>query len=501
MDCLLLPYYNYLFSLIYNWENMDDKTKMRNIESTIKCTKELEKLFKNSKSLLHIQHYTNTFKIDNNSVKLNLEELYMAYDTSKDCNLCCSCNNILSDFYCLCAGELFSKDSIIRFNEEWNKKIETISIESKTNLTPIDKKLLCHINVHRDSIISQYINKTQRNRSLNYEDNFLLILKGMSSSSPWIYNNTTNRKFSGGGFFIRWNGLGIAIDPGYNFIDNLHENRLNIYDIDIVIVTHNHIDHNHDIRLIDDLNKCSWRKTKHKIKWYLDESTYNASKYFLEDFSTINSKDTSDESNIIEYKEQTSIRKEFQINENCKIIIFPTFHIQNDSAFSNDSFGIKIDLLREGKIHASLGYTSDTHYEPSITNHLKGSNIIIANISGIYEDDIKKINYKKRHLGYFGCYSLIKGVEDTLKLFLISEFWSGNDDIRFDIAKHLQSECRENSSNKKIKVLPADIGMKVSLEQTYVKCDMCDDYSCSSHAIRPKEDFSSIKYICDGCIL
>ena len=48
----------------------------------------------------------------------------------------------------------------------------------------------------------------------------------------------------------------------------------------------------------------------------------------------------------------------------------------------------------------SIGYTSDTHYEESVAENLKGSNIIIANISGVYEDDIKKINYKNRHLGY-----------------------------------------------------------------------------------------------------
>lgn len=503
MDCLLFPYYNYLFSYIYNWSILDNKTKFKNIEKTLTCLRNIKNIFTDENFLLHINHYESTFEIINDLIKLNIEELYLAYCASKNCNLCklCNNNNILSDFYCMCANELFDGNSITDFNSDWMRDITKVSTESKIKLIPIDKKLLRHINVHRDSIISQYVNKSQRNRYLNYEDNFLLTLKGMSSSSPWIYNNTTNRKFSGGGFFIRWNGLGIAIDPGYNYIDNLHKNKLNVFDIDVVIVTHNHIDHNHDIRLIDDLNKCSWKEKEHIIKWYLDEGTYNASKYFLEDYSTINSNGTSNKSNIIEYKEQTSISKNFNIDKNSKITVFPTFHIQNASTFSNDSFGIKIELMQQNKVHMSIGYTSDTHYEESVAENLKGSNIIIANISGVYEDDIKKINYKNKHLGYYGCYSLIKDIEDDIKLFLISEFWSGNDDIRFDIARHLRNECNHNLTNEKIKVLPADIGMKISLEQTYIKCDMCDNYSSSTHAIRPQEDFSTIKYVCDDCII
>lgn len=53
---------------------------------------------------------------------------------------------------------------------------------------------------------------------------------------------------SGGGFYFRWHGLGIAVDPGIGFITSMHEHQIFIDDIDVIIVTHAHIDHNGDVR-------------------------------------------------------------------------------------------------------------------------------------------------------------------------------------------------------------------------------------------------------------
>lgn len=74
----------------------------------------------------------------------------------------------------------------------------------------------------------------------------------------------------GGGIYIKWRGTGLVIDPGINFMENMHMSGLGINDIDAVIVTHNHIDHNGDLITIDDLafqfNKCG-------ISLYMDKQT------------------------------------------------------------------------------------------------------------------------------------------------------------------------------------------------------------------------------------
>ena len=43
------------------------------------------------------------------------------------------------------------------------------------------------------------------------------------------------------------------VDPGINFMENMHFTGLNINDINAVLVTHDHIDHNGDLPAIDDL--------------------------------------------------------------------------------------------------------------------------------------------------------------------------------------------------------------------------------------------------------
>ena len=122
------------------------------------------------------------------------------------------------------------------------------------------------------------------------------MLKGFSSSTPFLLNHSLNTNhYSGGGFYLNWDGFGIAVDPGYHFVQNLHQNGLNVLDIDAVIITHEHIDHNSDMRLLDDLHynaskvfrddvwvwdehSCSVSQEKvprHTIVWYMDEVTYS----------------------------------------------------------------------------------------------------------------------------------------------------------------------------------------------------------------------------------
>ena len=89
------------------------------------------------------------------------------------------------------------------------------------------------------------------------------MLKGMSSSTPAMLNNIFDTNdYVGGGFYLNWNGYGVAIDPGYSFVHNLHHYGLSVLDVQAVIITHEHIDHNNDMRLLDDLGKNGlWKDT------------------------------------------------------------------------------------------------------------------------------------------------------------------------------------------------------------------------------------------------
>jgi hypothetical protein len=72
----------------------------------------------------------------------------------------------------------------------------------------------------------------------------LLNLREWNSYTPSV--PSSERMVRGGGYFIRYQGQGIVIDPGYDFIRNLCEAGGRIFDIDHIVVTHAHDDHTHD---------------------------------------------------------------------------------------------------------------------------------------------------------------------------------------------------------------------------------------------------------------
>lgn len=503
-NSILFPYFSYISAFIMGWKHKNDNEKIEACSSiSISLEGLIQYLEKQSSATACNQLYTikkafNDAKIDEQT---QFELIQKAYNQSINCNMCAICKECSQKFLSLCAFEMFDLDSEYiskNIKVDFNNSINSLSLNDKNSFKLIDSDIISLVHDNRDSILKQYINKIDKERSLSKKQNYLLSLKGMSSSSPWLYNSTTNKKFNGGGFFIKWNNHGIAIDPGYNFIDNLHNNDLSIQDIDYVIVTHNHIDHNHDIRIIDDLNKNIWKNKKHVINWYLDSSTYEFSKVFLEDFSSTDNKAC----NIIEY-EKLKLKPITLDLIFCRLTFFPTEHIMIDkSTYSKDSFGIKIEFCSDDKrIQTTLSYTSDTHYNDNLVEYLENSDIVIANISGIYETDIKRIELKKKHLGYWGCINILENMKKKPELFLLSEFWSGINDIRFPISRYIQNEICKQFPTIKTKVIPSDIGLCIELDSKKIKCSNCNKYSNSIRIIKPKNDFDDIQYICNDCIV
>lgn len=135
------------------------------------------------------------------------------------------------------------------------------------------------------SVSDLYASYVQRERKT--EDNYILVLKGISSSTPSILNSLYDTgEYGGGGFFFRYQGHGVAVDPGYQFIRNLHHYGLSVIDIDTVMITHEHIDHNNDMRLLDDLFSGVCRNAahqrQHKLIWIMDQVSYKIAKVYQE---------------------------------------------------------------------------------------------------------------------------------------------------------------------------------------------------------------------------
>lgn len=434
--------------------------------------------------------------------------------------------------------------------EYWNALREILGMGSSANsqwkrrfLIPEEVKELLR---QKERPVDVYIEK-YKHRVCD-EKNILIMLKGLSSSTPILLNYAYNTNFySGGGFFLRWNGMGIAIDPGYQFVQNLQNYGLNVLDIDIVIITHEHIDHSSDMRLLDDLhyNVASkyfeqiheWdenrgrviraEQEKHKIRWYMDALSCEEAVLFSRKQSGFNSEYNQlycvnlaeDDRALLEEKYEgyaTIISAtDIKINDEIDLHVFGTAHEQYKEdekwKFFSHTFGCVLECGTDTGSKRRIGYTSDTSLQPdrypTMKDLLSQCHMIIANISGIYEDDVLLQELKERHLGYSGCYKMIKDLmeseNDSLKYMLISEFANQVSDIRFGVSRFLQDEVKaiaEERGTVSPCILPTEIGLTLDLDTFCVKCSICGRYASKINVLRPRGENNSIQYVCGDCI-
>ena len=439
------------------------------------------------------------------------KQFYALSTTTLRCGLCKDCSNCVKAF----AYEIFKELSGEELVEllpskdfEYIKLPESVEKHLKANATKIGK--------YYDEL------RLQHTRVRSFK-NSLVVLKGTSSSTPSVLNAAfETQEYHGGGFFISWDGFGIAVDPGYHFLTNLHEAGLDVNDIDAVVITHEHIDHNIDMRLLDDLlyNQRRFGDGSRKIKWYVDAATYKIMELLRFYDSGFKEKSCDifqmtpacgnaefDTGICINSKDHSSIRMKIFKTVHCYKEVEKKIEngaINKEKVFFDHSFGFELFLSEKiqpnSKTERKLFYSSDAKYTDELIEHVIGSDIVIANISSVYKKDILGIQEKDSHLGYMGCYKLLKATKDNPPRFcLISEFWNGITDIRFDICRYLKKQIERNEGMKNCNILPAEIGMEIDLKRLKIKCDSCGCFVDEFMTIRQQVNNGKISIYCSDC--
>lgn len=446
-------------------------------------------------------------------------------------------SNIDEDFIHKCFEETTLEKKVIISGLVLLSKTENKSLEFKKDWDTIYSEVLEQMKYETEEMPKNYmvLSKYMREKKTNFyhyacasisenkRENCFTMLKGWSSSTPLINSpNFRNQKF-GGGFFFRYNGLGFAVDPGCNFVENMHEQGIYISDIDYVIITHSHIDHNHDMETLATMNyeynkiigNRSFSKfkhlKKHKIKWYVDSTTFNKVKS-NEDIENIyptqhhifNEMELPQNLNAFRIIADTPIKtiREETATTIVEISYFPTVHN------CKGSFGFKITLTdKSGSANkVTVGYTSDTAYFDKLSSKLDGCDILISNVSELSENDLlKKTVQSDTHLRLQGCINLVKQMNTMPKLYIISEFWGGKDDIRLYIVKTItdkinNTEFKPEHPQTMPAILGGDVGLTVNLDNMFSKCSFCNGYSPtdSMHTILIGQ-YERLKYVCDNC--
>ena len=139
---------------------------------------------------------------------------------------------------------------------------------------------------------SGYIQYRKEGDPLSGPEDKLVVLRRWQSYNPKLPRPDSHR-LRGGGYLLLWKGKGIAIDPGYDFIQNLYEEGFSLADINAVIVSHSHPDHDDDLSTLltmyhewNDLQKQSGRKAR-KIDLFLNESSLRKFSTWVHSDSTV----------------------------------------------------------------------------------------------------------------------------------------------------------------------------------------------------------------------
>jgi tetratricopeptide (TPR) repeat protein len=119
---------------------------------------------------------------------------------------------------------------VIKVRDKFESSIDEFVKKKKESEKRLDDFLLPHSSMHDNK-------------------SFFLILRKWNSYTPIIPSNDEERSL-GGGYFIKVNGKGTVIDPGFNFIENFYKAGCRLIDIDNVVITHAHNDHTNDFESI-----------------------------------------------------------------------------------------------------------------------------------------------------------------------------------------------------------------------------------------------------------
>lgn len=320
------------------------------------------------------------------------------------------------------------------------------------------------------------------------EASVLLILRQWNSFTPIISDEAESDR--GGGYFIFHKGVGLVIDPGYDFIENFNNAGGRIHDITHIAITHAHDDHTAQLEQL--LTMFHQYNSKNKgnekqITLLLNHST-------LKKFSGFSlHKDTPYIKRVIclnAFDEKNSQRIFLDDGQSISLTVLPAYHNDVFSAEYAVGFGITALFDKEEKHILFTGDTGlypplldkngkvqsykedpyngekkvDETPEKAINNrypepfHIK-PDLLIPHIGSIkkYEIDIdvkvdldlerhnKKPLYYPNHLGLLGVSTLTFALKPTSVV--LSELGAELKDFRADLIKILR-EAMEKANGK-----------------------------------------------------
>ena len=354
---------------------------------------------------------------------------------------------------------------------------------------------------HLRELIADYIQQAKTRSQVS--DDALYVLSGWDNSSNTsstglqLLNETCRQ--SSGGFFVNFNGFGVAINPGRNFLQNLHSQGLFVTDIDCVVVTRCNADTCSDLQAIYDLNyQINVNNTDsdlHIINYYLNQQTHRdfASKLkpnFKQERNTIHSLEL--------YVDSPDVEK-VRLSDQATLNYFLT--AASDAASAATSLGIRLDFTdSENSTSTTIGYLSGATWSPMLAQNLGSCDTLICGFEGTNSKDFRKVKHNENSLGYFGTFSLMEEVAP--RVLLACEFNGREGDVRLEAVKKMRREYAYSNSQSTA-ILPGDAGLVLDLKTLNVRCSISGSPVDPSqvHVTKSSSSFGRLQYLSPSCFV
>ncbi len=375
-------------------------------------------------------------------------------------------------------------------------------------------------------------------------------LKRWSSFSPNLASHGTTTV--GGGYLVRvWDKssetyVGIAIDPGYNYLENLFDEGFTLPDLHVIAITHAHPDHVENLSNILTLLREREKRirTTSRVFLVLTEGVFQRFKTlidneidYIHDVIVLSwDRPERDMVNVVRSGGQGSNRGPISLtvsgsNNPDKIVVPPIASIKAVRAIHADgtdfdSMGMVIRVVdQEGDGESKVGFTGDTRYSSRLsTGEFANCKVLVPHLGSIIKSDAFSNSHEscspdldeeiknralralqptlteKNHLYLPGISMLMCDVKKALgqlrpPLIILSEFGEElRGGLRVDLASRLQHVF-------KVTVLPADVGLRVGVKDQSVRCAICRQYVHAA-AVRPiavSDEDEALLFVCKDC--
>lgn len=293
-------------------------------------------------------------------------------------------------------------------------------------------------------------------------DNTLYILKRWNSTSPrYPHRNLTGDPWEsvGGGYFLVWQKKGIVIDPGYDFLKLFQNEGFGVRNIDLIIVTHAHDDHNQDLEPIFSLvHKLSRRcKISHNIDLVASEAVQIKFSRLL----TIMQPHVT--TTVLRANDVLDSVSELGRKYNMEITSTPTFHNEQPWMLNNTGFGITVSLTREKRALFKIGITGDTSLFDGIETRFNGVDLLIEHLGTDQGSE--------GHLCMNGCVELLRRIVLKPKMVVVSEFGEELRGHRVNICTQIETVVnRQVAGEINIPVIAGDLRLRIKVPTLDILC-------------------------------